>query len=63
MTTHNDLANAILDNVVTATLLLNDNLVVQFANPAAELLFSQSAKRIVGFPLPSLFNMHQWTLL
>ncbi|MGR5456675.1 nitrogen regulation protein NR(II), partial [Vibrio alfacsensis] len=40
-----ELTSAILNNVVTATLMLNEGLTVQYANPAAEQLFSQSSKR------------------
>ncbi|MDP5255203.1 MULTISPECIES: nitrogen regulation protein NR(II) [unclassified Vibrio] len=47
-------ANAILDNMVTACLILDDTLFVRFANPSAEQLFSQSAKRIVGQPLSQM---------
>ncbi len=47
---------AILDNMVTATLLLDDNLVIRYANPAAEPLFSQSRKRIVDKPLSQLIQ-------
>lgn len=50
------LSSAILDNMVTATLILDDELAIRFANPAAELLFSQSAKRIVDQPLSQLIQ-------
>lgn len=54
MTTQSDLAGAILGNVVTATLLLSEDLIIRFANPAAELLFSQSSQRMVDSPLTQL---------
>ena len=50
------LSNAILDNMVTATLMLDEQLYVRYANPAAEQLFSQSAKRIVDHPLSQLIQ-------
>jgi two-component system nitrogen regulation sensor histidine kinase GlnL len=52
-----ELTDAILNNVVTATLMLNEGLTVQYANPAAEQLFAQSAKRLVGCDL-SQFIQH-----
>lgn len=51
-----ELSTAILDNVVTATLMLDEELVVRYANPAAELLFSQSRKRIVDQPISNLIQ-------
>ncbi|GLO59545.1 two-component system sensor histidine kinase NtrB [Vibrio sp. MACH09] len=52
----NDLSTAILENVVTATLMLDEDLVVRYANPATEQLFSQSTKRIVDSPLSKLIQ-------
>ncbi len=52
----NSLSSAILNNMVTATLILDDGLAVRYANPAAELLFSQSAKRIVEQSLSQLIQ-------
>ena len=52
----NQLSNAILDNMVTAILMLDDQLFIRYANPAAEQLFSQSAKRIVDHPLTQLIQ-------
>jgi two-component system nitrogen regulation sensor histidine kinase GlnL len=51
-----ELSTAILDNIVTATLMLDENLIVRYANPATEQLFSQSTKRIVDKPLSSLIQ-------
>ena len=53
---NNELSTAILDNVVTATLMLDENLVVRYANPATEQLFSHSTNRIVNAPLSSLIQ-------
>lgn len=52
----NELSNAILDNIVTATLMLDENLVVRYANPATEQLFSQSTKRIIDTSLSKLIQ-------
>ncbi len=51
-----ELSAAILDNMVTATLLLDENLVIRYANPATEPLFSQSRKRMVDKPLSQLIQ-------
>ena len=51
-----DLNSTILNNVVTAMLILNESLEVRYANPAAEQLFSQSARRIVDQPLSNLIQ-------
>ncbi|PJC85067.1 nitrogen regulation protein NR(II) [Vibrio sp. HA2012] len=53
---NNELSSAILNNVVTATLMLDENLVIQYANPAAEQLFSQSTKRLISTPLSQLIQ-------
>ncbi|WP_226978024.1 nitrogen regulation protein NR(II) [Vibrio cidicii] len=42
--------------MVTATLILDDGLQVKHANPAAEQLFAQSAKRIIHQPLSQLIQ-------
>jgi two-component system nitrogen regulation sensor histidine kinase GlnL len=42
--------------MVTATILLDESLVIRYANPAAEQLFSQSQKRIVDNPLSKLIQ-------
>ncbi|MEZ8825370.1 nitrogen regulation protein NR(II) [Vibrio sp. 10N.261.55.A7] len=51
-----ELSNAILNNVVTATLMLDESLMVRYANPSAEQLFTQSAKRIIDQPLSNLIQ-------
>lgn len=45
-----------LDNMATAMLMLSESLQVHYANPAAEQLFSQSAKRIIHQPLANLIQ-------
>lgn len=49
----------LLDSLNTAVLLLDRDLRVQYANPAAEMLLSLSASRLVGEPLPSCFLAEQ----
>ena len=49
-----NLSDVILTNMVTATLILDDQLTVHYANPAAELLFAQSAKRLIEQSLSQL---------
>ncbi len=46
----------ILGNLVTATFLLDDKLIIHFANSSAEQLFSQSAKRLENTPLAKLIE-------
>ncbi|MDG3086840.1 nitrogen regulation protein NR(II) [Vibrio hannami] len=53
---NNHLSNAILNNVVTATIMLDESLLIRYANPAAEQLFSQSAKRLLDVPLSQLIQ-------
>ncbi len=52
-----EINSAILNNLVTATLMLDEGLTVRYANPAAEQLFSQSAKRLIDSHL-SHFIQH-----
>ncbi|MGB2078874.1 MAG: nitrogen regulation protein NR(II) [Vibrio sp.] len=51
--TDQDLATRVLEHLVTATILLDDKLVIQYANSASQQLFSQSAKRLLGTNLSS----------
>lgn len=51
-----ELNDIILNHQVTAILIMNESLQVKYANPAAEQLFSQSAKRIVEHPLSHLIQ-------
>nr|WP_212754928.1 nitrogen regulation protein NR(II) [Vibrio sp. 2-2(8)] len=51
-----ELSQTILNNIVTATLMLDESLCIRYANPAAEQLFSQSAKRIINQPLSKLIQ-------
>ncbi len=47
-------AGQIINSQITCILLLDEQLAVQFANPAAQQLFSQSARKLFGTPLPEL---------
>ncbi|KOO16004.1 nitrogen regulation protein NR(II) [Vibrio ouci] len=51
-----DLNDIILNHQVTSILIMNESLQVKYANPAAEQLFSQSAKRITEHPLSHLIQ-------
>lgn len=51
-----ELDKIILNHQVTAILIMNESLQVRYANPAAEQLFSQSAKRLVAQPLGNLIQ-------
>ncbi|SJL84805.1 nitrogen regulation protein NR(II) [Vibrio palustris] len=51
-----ELSEIILDNIVSATLILDESLCVCYANPSAEQLFSQSAKRIINQPISNLIQ-------
>ena len=46
----------ILDNLSTAVVVLNSDLVVRYLNPAAESLFETSLTRIGNHPLPQIFT-------
>lgn len=50
------LAKPILDSQTTAVILLDRLLAIRYINPAGEQLLDQSARRLVGEPLPSLFD-------
>lgn len=51
-----ELNDIILNHQVTAIMIMNESLQVRYANPAAEQMFSQSAKRIVNYPLSNLIQ-------
>ncbi|ROV57998.1 nitrogen regulation protein NR(II) [Vibrio ponticus] len=46
-----ELNTTILNHQVTAILIMNESLQIRYANPSAEQLFSQSAKRLTSSPL------------
>lgn len=46
----------ILDNLVTAVILLDEQLTMRYVNPAAEQLLSYSKRRLLGVSLPDLLQ-------
>lgn len=46
----------VLNAQITSILVLDDSLAVCYANPAAQQLLSQSARKLQGTPLPDLLN-------
>lgn len=50
------LTETVMDNLITAVLVLDNELVVAYANPAAEQLFCQSARRLRDHPLTELLQ-------
>ncbi|MGL5584408.1 MAG: nitrogen regulation protein NR(II) [Plesiomonas sp.] len=49
-------SHLLLNNLKTSVLLLDDDLTIQFANPAAEQLLAHSTRKLNGLPLASLFS-------
>ena len=72
-TVNSSITETIIDNMVTATILLDESLVIRYANPAAEQLFSQSQKhyRQMGklvaegkkLPIKTLYAQYQSLLM
>ena len=54
MPTRMDHAKTLLDNLLTAVILMDERLCIQFVNPAAEQLLSLSERRLIGIELPHL---------
>ncbi|ODA33446.1 two-component system sensor histidine kinase NtrB [Veronia pacifica] len=50
------MTETILDNLITAVMVLDSSLTAVYANPAAEQLFCQSARRLKEKPLPQLLQ-------
>lgn len=48
MPTRPDQAKILLDNLLTAVILMDERLCIQFVNPAAEQLLSLSRRRLIG---------------
>nr|WP_162184267.1 nitrogen regulation protein NR(II) [Photobacterium angustum] len=46
----------IIDNLVTAIILLDEHLTIRYVNPAAEQLLSSSKRRLLGITLPELLQ-------
>ncbi|WP_198588699.1 nitrogen regulation protein NR(II) [Alloalcanivorax mobilis] len=55
MTNDTILQKRLLDHLRTAVVMLDAELLVRYLNPAAEMLLSTSASRVVGQPLPDYF--------
>ena len=47
-------AGQILNSLINSVLLLDDDLAVHYANPAAQQLLAQSSRKLCGTPLPEL---------
>ena len=56
MPTRPDQAKILLDNLLTAVILMDERLCIQFVNPAAEQLLSLSQRRLIGIELPHLLE-------
>ena len=56
MPTRMDHAKTLLDNLLTAVILMDERLCIQFVNPAAEQLLSLSERRLIGIELPHLLE-------
>ncbi|MBK4715414.1 MULTISPECIES: nitrogen regulation protein NR(II) [Tenebrionibacter/Tenebrionicola group] len=46
----------ILNSLISSILLVDDNLAVRYANPAAQQLLAQSSRKLYGTPLPELLS-------
>ncbi len=53
-TTSNELTRRVLDNLHTAVLLLDNDLRLLYVNPAAEMLFAVSQRRVAGLDIAEL---------
>ncbi|STV31705.1 nitrogen regulation protein NR(II) [Klebsiella pneumoniae] len=49
-------AGQILNSLINSILLVDDDLAVHFANPAAQQLLAQSSRKLFGTPLPELLS-------
>lgn len=49
-------AGQILNSLVNSILLIDDNLAIHYANPAAQQLLAQSSRKLFGTPLPELLS-------
>lgn len=49
-------AGQILNSLITSILLLDNDLAVHYANPAAQQLLAQSSRKLFGTPLPELLG-------
>lgn len=49
-------AGQILNSLINSILLVDDELVVHYANPAAQQLLAQSSRKLFGTPLSELLS-------
>lgn len=49
-------AGQILNSLINSILLVDDELAVHYANPAAQQLLAQSSRKLFGTPLPELLS-------
>jgi len=49
-------AGQILNSLINSILLLDNDLAVHYANPAAQQLLAQSSRKLFGTPLPELLG-------
>ena len=47
-------AGQILNTLINSILLVDNDLVIHYANPAAQQLLAQSSRKLFGTPLPDL---------
>ncbi|HHZ8503927.1 TPA: nitrogen regulation protein NR(II) [Morganella morganii] len=49
-------ADQLLDSLINSVLLLDNDLIIRYANQSAMQLFAQSARKLTGTPLPILYS-------
>ena len=49
-------AGQTLNSLINSILLIDDNLAIHYANPAAQQLLAQSSRKLFGTPLPELLS-------
>lgn len=49
-------AEQLLDSLINCVLLLDNDLIIRYANQSAMQLFAQSARKLTGTPLPILYS-------
>ncbi len=50
-------AGQILNSLINSILLIDDNLAIHYANPAAQQLLAQSSRKLFGTPLPETVEL------
>lgn len=56
MESRSDLPKMLLDNLLTAVMLLDKHLIIRYVNPAAEQLLGVSARRVVDHALEQVVD-------